>query len=47
MGNKGSIVSGFCIHDTMIVNFASHLAAGDEKRENRLEDVKAVMKSLT
>ena len=40
-------MSGFCIHDTTIVNFASHFAAGDEKRENRLEDVKAVMGSLT
>ena len=29
LGNKGSIVSGFRLHDTTIINFASHLAAGD------------------
>jgi hypothetical protein len=46
LGNKGSIVSGFNIHDTTIINFASHLAAGDEKRESRLEDVRALFASL-
>jgi hypothetical protein len=29
MGNKGSIVSGFYLFDTIIINFACHLNAGD------------------
>lgn len=29
LGNKGSIVSGFYIFDTVLINFACHLAAGD------------------
>lgn len=29
LGNKGSIVSGFYIFDSVVINFASHLAAGD------------------
>jgi hypothetical protein len=33
LGNKGSIVSGFQVYDTIIFNFSSHLAANDEKRK--------------
>lgn len=29
LGNKGSIVSGFYIYDSIFINFASHFAAGD------------------
>jgi hypothetical protein len=29
LGNKGSIVSGFYIDDSLIINFACHLAAHD------------------
>ncbi len=36
LGNKGSIVSGFNIYDSVVINFASHLAALDEKRKERL-----------
>ena len=32
LGNKGAIVNGFTICDTLIISYTSHLAAGDEKR---------------
>jgi coenzyme F420-reducing hydrogenase delta subunit len=46
LGNKGAIVCGFKVCDTVVASYACHLAAGDEKSQERLEDVRGILKSV-
>lgn len=46
LGNKGAIVCGFRVCDTVVVSYVCHLAAGDEKSQERAEDVRGILKSL-
>jgi len=46
LGNKGAIVSGFWVNDSKVMWVGCHLAAGDDKKKERVEDIEAILEAV-